>query len=330
MGSGVSVSEVAGVDDSKLVQQVAEFYKQNPERAQQLIEAGLKLGQSSSDPVASNGSSEEEHVHEQIELDILNTINAVRSTPTTFIPMLEERMKRYEGNVLRREGKPNLLTQEGEEAVRDCIEYLKSVGPVPFLELRPGLCKAASQHAKDIGASGSTSHTGSDKSTMQERIERFGDWTELIGENICFAENEPLDIVLSWLIDDAVSSRGHRKNIFNSKFKTVGLAVGPHKDFQHVCVADFAGDFGPKVEKLTDAMTVTIDRERKKEDINNLSKILASIPFPEIKEQVLKALENIEITIILNYKPGSIESRITEGGVTNVLSGTWSTATQPL
>lgn len=45
----------------------------------------------------------------------------------------------------------------------------------------------------------------------QDRIERHGDWKEVIGENLDFGNKEALDIVLSLLVDDNVASRGHRK-----------------------------------------------------------------------------------------------------------------------
>jgi uncharacterized protein YkwD len=41
-------------------------------------------------------------------------------------------------------------------------------------------------HAIDIGNNGLVGHTGSDKSDMTARIERFGEWMGNIGENISF------------------------------------------------------------------------------------------------------------------------------------------------
>ena len=42
------------------------------------------------------------------------------------------------------------------------------------------------------------------------------------------------------IIDDGVASRGHRTNIYNPDFKTVGIAIGDHKVYGNMCVMDFA------------------------------------------------------------------------------------------
>jgi len=42
-------------------------------------------------------------------------------------------------------------------------------------------------------------------------------------------------------IDDGVASRGHRNNLFNPKFKVVGIACSNHKGYDYCCVLDYAG-----------------------------------------------------------------------------------------
>uniref|UniRef100_A0A7S2UZA8 SCP domain-containing protein n=1 Tax=Fibrocapsa japonica TaxID=94617 RepID=A0A7S2UZA8_9STRA len=325
MGAAASVNEIKQTEDQAIIDKMSEFYSSDPERAQRIINQATKKATGDIKPPAA-AQSPEEYTETETTKNILEIINKVRADPQSFVPAFQERLGRYDGKVLKREGKPNLLTDEGVDAVQDCITYLGSLSAVPPLTLAPGLCLAARDHVTDIGASGTTSHTGADGSSMQDRIERYGEWTDLIGENICFAEDTPMDIVLSMLVDDAVKSRGHRKNIFNDRFKTVGIEDGPHTKFRHVCVITFSGEYGPKVQKLRTEKTV----EAQGEMTDDLKLVLASIPFPEIKEAVMKAIGNPEIKIVMNYKPGSIEARITENATTNVLSGTWSTSMQPL
>jgi uncharacterized protein YkwD len=45
------------------------------------------------------------------------------------------------------------------------------------------------------------------------------------------------------LIDDGVSSRGHRKNLLNGAYHKIGVATGTHPEYGHLCVMDFAGGY---------------------------------------------------------------------------------------
>ena len=63
---------------------------------------------------------------------------------------------------------------------------------------------------------------------MSSRIEKYCDWDGKIAENIDFGCDTGRSIVLSLCIDDGVSSRGHRKNIFSPDLKKIGIFCGPH------------------------------------------------------------------------------------------------------
>jgi uncharacterized protein YkwD len=56
-----------------------------------------------------------------------------------------------------------------------------------------------------------------EKCPIQGQMERYGEWNKAIAENISFSEKTGKDIVLQFIIDDGNSSRGQRKNIFNSE-----------------------------------------------------------------------------------------------------------------
>lgn len=51
------------------------------------------------------------------------------------------------------------------------------------------------------------------------------------------------------MVDDGVSNRGHRKNMFSPDFKYVGIACGYHGAYDHCTVLDYAAGYGPKGSK---------------------------------------------------------------------------------
>lgn len=106
-----------------------------------------------------------------------------------------------------------------------------------------GLTLAARDHVKDQGRTGAIGHTGSDSSTVVDRLNRYGKWGISAGENIYYGNGDARIIVVLLLIDDGVSSRGHRGNLLDSSFKVVGVSVGPHPLHGYMCVMDFAGSY---------------------------------------------------------------------------------------
>jgi hypothetical protein len=71
----------------------------------------------------------------------------------------------------------------------------------------------------------------------------FGKFISCYGENLSFHCDNAEDVVLQLVVDDGVSGRGDRTNIFNTEFKKVGLFSGPHSDFENMTCIEFAGGF---------------------------------------------------------------------------------------
>jgi uncharacterized protein YkwD len=166
--------------------------------------------------------------------------NLVRRNPAVYARHLERLLPRFRGKVLERPGRPNLRTEEGAAAVREAIAALKSRRRMQPLWLSKGLTGAAADHVRDQGPIGGLEHRGRDNSTPAKRASRRGRWVGAMAENIAYGENPARAVVIQLLVDDGVRDRGHRDNILDPKWTVEGVACGPHRDYQQMCVMDFA------------------------------------------------------------------------------------------
>jgi len=182
------------------------------------------------------------------EKDVILEMNKARADPKKYAELYIKPMLSYKwggpygANAYLIDEKNSLymMTYEGKSSIQSCINDMSNRKSLPLLIPSKGLYLAAKDHANDTGSKGITGHTGSDKSTSPQRISRYGKWDGRCGENISYGFNGGREIVLQLLIDDGVSDRGHRHNIFNSDFKYTGVAIGSHSNKTFLCVIDYA------------------------------------------------------------------------------------------
>jgi hypothetical protein len=179
----------------------------------------------------------------ELEKEVIMELNRARTDPAGYAELVEDFKKHYVGNYIYLPGRNPIITREGASAVNEAIEYLKSAQPVPPLHASRGLSHAARAHVEDQGPTGLIGHDGTDKSSPQDRIERFGKWGKSFGENINYGNRSARQIVMQLIIDDGIMDRGHRTNTFKALFRVVGVSCGPHHSYGHMCVMDFAGSY---------------------------------------------------------------------------------------
>jgi len=185
----------------------------------------------------------------QLSKESFNEINLVRTNPQLFIFPLEQMTKLFKDDVLHIPGEIPLKTKEGASAVYDCIEFLKQVKPVGLLEWSDGMAQACQDLADDIGPKNIVGHVGSDGLNMSKRLDKYGEWSGSIAENIDFGSKTGKNVVLSGIIDDGDLSRGYRKNLFNPKFKYIGIGAAKHGAYGTCVVINYAENYGKKGEK---------------------------------------------------------------------------------
>jgi len=126
----------------------------------------------------------------------------------------------------------------GSSYVSSLKRDLQQVKNRPMLYPEQNLCYTAAIHAQDMGSHGMTGHDSSDGT---ECFDRIGSYYKCgtAAENCSYGYSGALDIVMQLLIDDGVSSLGHRKSILNAEYNAMGTSIRPHKGYGYNCVQDF-------------------------------------------------------------------------------------------
>jgi uncharacterized protein YkwD len=183
--------------------------------------------------------------YSRLESEVLAGLNRARTDPRGTAAGIDGLVRYYNGKLLQRPGQPvPIQTVEGAAAAREAATALRSQAAVAALTLNVDLSRAARDHARDQARSGNVGHTGSDGSTVTTRVARYGTWQKTISENIAYSTAASgLDVVQDLLIDDGVSDRGHRRNIYDPSARFAGIACGPHPRYGGMCVIVQVGGF---------------------------------------------------------------------------------------
>ncbi|MDD9868216.1 MAG: CAP domain-containing protein [Candidatus Campbellbacteria bacterium] len=179
------------------------------------------------------------------EMQLLAEMNIARTTPSKY---LSSRIMPYHNSIkqdggqwyIQKESNLRLLLIEGKTATQILLDYLAKAQPRKALVYDANLEKAARDHAKDIGASGQLSHTGSGGSSISQRVSKYTTW-KAVGENISYGANNPKEVIINLMVDDGVTNRGHRDNIMSTNFGRAGAHCTSHNSqYKTVCVIVYA------------------------------------------------------------------------------------------
>ncbi len=128
----------------------------------------------------------------------------------------------------KNEDKSTLLTAENK-AFLDLVNNLRSEGcdcgneempPVPVLGWNDKLAQAALKHSRDMVKENFFSHTGSNGSSVADRITEEGYTWETYGENLAWGYASVEQVFDAWL-----DSPLHCKNMMNPVVKELGLGM---------------------------------------------------------------------------------------------------------
>lgn len=181
---------------------------------------------------------------QRLEKAMLHEINKVRTDPKAYAKGLKQERRYYRGRIIERPGKRPIRTREGRAALDACIAALEKASAIQALALDENLSQAAALLVTEQAKTGATGHVCADGRTLKDRISRYcGDRYTKMAENISYGGDEGRNaraVVIRFLIDDGIPSRGHRLNLLNPSFTHCGVATATHPVYRHVCVIDFA------------------------------------------------------------------------------------------
>ena len=90
--------------------------------------------------------------------------------------------------------------------------------PVPAVRWNESLLAAALQHSVDMTENNFFSHTGSDRSSVADRVDAIGYPWQTVGENIAAGQRSAREAMDGWL-----SSPGHCRNIMSPEYREVAV-----------------------------------------------------------------------------------------------------------
>ena len=273
-----------------------------------------------------------EEDYEQKAKDIFNLINTFRKNPRELAKKLEL-IRTYldpDTNILSEPNKIQIQMVEGDNVFKEAIQFLKSLPPLKPLQWDENLCRSAQEHVDDIGPKGLLLYQSSDGTEPEDRISKYGNYVESLGENIDFGPNDAMGVIISLTLDDGEEERPHRENLFKQDYQKVGIACGPHKTEFQMCVMDFAFDFQP-LNAAGNEMKINMNKEdmmnnsnfANQNNPNNQSPLVKlSLENDDLKSKELlnqQLISNANPAVIQNNQGGSNELEPLANDTTNIL-----------
>ncbi|MCY7345486.1 MAG: CAP domain-containing protein [Pyrinomonadaceae bacterium] len=187
-----------------------------------------------------------DYKYSPLEIAVFEEINQARYNPQIYVGFLEDYKKATKGNLISLPNKFTLQMIEGVTVIDEAIGELKIVPKLEIYEISEKLSAAAKLQLLDLQENPALGHIGKNGSNLKTRLAQFCRIEGKAGENICFRGSAARDVVMTFIIDDGVKSRMHRRNVFSPTFKKFGVACGTDKNKQAVCVTVFAENLKDK------------------------------------------------------------------------------------
>jgi len=186
--------------------------------------------------------------YNSLKNDLFILINSVRKNPSSFIPILKTQQEYVkDDNIFYRPGQvPIQLNEPKDNLFLEARNFLSDLSQLPPFKNNKNLEKAAFDLVNDSGPKGLISHQDSKGYFCSDRVEKYCEWEESLNELLNYAGKNAEDILTDLILDDGNEERTNRMILFNDKFNNIGIACGPHKDFENMSVFIITGKLREK------------------------------------------------------------------------------------
>ncbi|MCF8379505.1 MAG: CAP domain-containing protein [Bacteroidales bacterium] len=175
----------------------------------------------------------------QWDADIINKANTAAGS--SYLSKEEKEvilltnLARYDGELFADSFlKEFLKDQKSTSYTRSLIRDLSKTKNLPMLHSEEDLYEIALGHAKISGQRNTTGHQ-----RFEKRFEPVMGKYNAVAENCAYGFESALDNVLQLLVDEGISDLGHRKNMLNPDYNSIGVSIQNHKTYRFNCVMDF-------------------------------------------------------------------------------------------
>ena len=200
---------------------------------------------------------------QKLKKEVITETNRVRSNPKSYIPILEEYLKWFDGNILDKPGSEiGIETQEGAFAYHEAINFLKSQRPISELKYDEEIAKASQEYANEIGINGNAQDDINDEN-LEQRLEKYIEWDVALSENIDFGGLTGEEVIINLLVDDGVEDRSHRNNLFNTRTHYFGVGTSNHKEYDICTVIDYIGEIISYTDKEKNKNLSKVSKNKK-------------------------------------------------------------------
>ncbi len=167
----------------------------------------------------------------QVEYSMLQEVNMLRSNPAAYIKYVEQYRKDQ-----KRQGYP-----VPDATVDELITELRNSPALSQLQPAECVYNAARNHGQDIMRMGQASHTGSNGSQPWDRVKQYCPEFQDGNENLVGGPALVRESIILLLIDNGISSRGHRKTLLNPHWTHAGFyKIGQVGNMPNTWVQNFA------------------------------------------------------------------------------------------